>query len=177
MGGGCANKNKESAAKTIDTVVSNTASASTNSKKSVADIKREVNAVYNAFDINLNSCYLCAKKHIGRAQQFFEEYHNGYPDHVKNLVDTLFDAESNVYKAFQLWQQTQSQMDMAAGELLGNQLGGRALAQDHVNVAVAIREERLKFDNNPLYVPNFDELRYKIHALQHRVLSEEIKNA
>lgn len=145
------------------------------SGKSNEQIVAEVNAVAESFDIGLSQCYLCAKKHIGRARQFFEEYHNGYPDHIKNLVDTLFEAESDIYGAFQLWQSVQDQMDMAAGELLGNNKGGRSLKQDHIDLAVMIRKERLKFDQNPLYVPNFEELKYKIHRLQHTVLKEELE--
>lgn len=143
--------------------------------KSKEQLAAEVNAVAESFDIGLSQCYLCAKKHIGRARQFFEEYHNGYPDHIKNLVDTLFEAESDVYEAFQLWQSVQDQMDMSAGELLGNRRGGRSLKQDHIDLAALIRKERLKFDQNPLYVPNFAELKYKIHRLQHMVLNEELE--
>ena len=138
----------------------------------------EIVAVAEAMDIGLKQCYLCAKKHLGRAQAFFEEYHTGYPDHLKNLVDSLFDAHTAVYKAFQLWQRVQNQMDMSAGELLGNKLTGRTLHKDHIELAAEIRAERLKFDENPLYVPDFDGLRYKIHRLQHIVLNEELnKNA
>lgn len=167
MACGCS-KNKENA---VNTVISN---STVSQPKSRERIESEIIAVAEAMDINLEQCYLCAKKHIGRAQQFFEEYHNGYPDHVKNLVDSFFDAESDIYKAFQLWQKTQSQLDMSAGELLGNNIGGRTLKQDHVSLAAEIREERLKFDQNPLYVPNFDDLKYRIHRLQHLVLNEEL---
>lgn len=169
MACGCS-KNKTGA---VATVVENTVDTPTKPKE---QIEAEVTAVAEALDIDLEQCYLCAKKHLGRAQQFFEEYHTGYPDHVKNLVDSIFSAESDIYKAFQLWQKTQSQMDMSAGEILGNKLGGRQLKQDHVELAAAIRKERLKFDQDPLYIPNFDQLKYRIHKLQHTVLNEELYN-
>ena len=166
MGCGC-KKNKEEA---IDVVANNTPGTV---NKTNEEIRAELVTVHNALDIDLTQCYLCAKKHVGRAQQFFEEYHNGYPAHVKQLVDSLFDAESEVYEAFKLWQKTQSQLDMAAGELLGNKIEGRTMRQDHVSLAAKIREERLRFDQNPLYVPNFEELKYRIHRLQHEVEREE----
>lgn len=167
MACGCS-KNKE---KAVKTVVDNSVTAYTKDKE---QITAEITAVAESLDIDLEQCYLCAKKHLGRAQQFFEEFHTGYPTHVKNLVDSVFSAESEVYKAFQLWQKTQSQMDMSAGELLGNKLGSRQLKQDHVELAAAIRKERLKFDQNPLYIPDFDSLKYQIHRLQHTVLNEEL---
>jgi hypothetical protein len=172
MACGC-KKSKNSEA--IEAVVVNN-TIETKEDKSKEQIAAEVKAVANAIDINLAQCYLCAKKHVGRARQFFEEYHNGYPDHVKNLVDTLFDAETEVYKAFQLWQKVQDQLDMGAGELLGNSYEGRTMKQDHVALAAEIRQERLKFDQNPLYIPKFDELKYKIHQLQHRTINEELKS-
>lgn len=167
MACGC-KKNKEAV---VSEVAQNSVAAPTKSKEQV---QSEIIAISEAMDIDLEQCYLCAKKHIGRAQQFFEEYHTGYPEHIKNLVDSLFDTETDVYKAFQLWQKTQSQMDMSAGELLGNKLGSRTLKQDHVSLAAKIREERLKFDKDPLYVPDFDNLKYRIHRLQHTVLNEEL---
>ena len=43
-------------------------------------------AIAEAADVDLKQCYLCARKHLSRAQIFFEEYHTGYPNHIKNLI-------------------------------------------------------------------------------------------
>lgn len=166
MACGCRNKNKTGAVDVVKNV--------TEVNKSKEQIAAEIDAVANSLEIGLTQCYLCAKKHIGRARMFFEEYHTGYPTHIKQLVDSLFSAESEVYEAFQKWQKIQDQMDMAAGELLGNSTEGRTMKQDHIALAAEIREERLKFDQNPLYIPKFDELKYKIHRLQHEVFNEEL---
>lgn len=168
MGCGC-RKNKSTAIRAIE----NNEKSSTENLKTLEELKLEVTAVSEALDIGLTQCYLCAKKHIGRAQQFFEEYHNGYPAHIKQLVDSLFDASSNIYEAFQLWEKTRSQMDMSAGELLGNSIGSKTMNREHVEIAAEIRGERLKLEQNPLYVPDFDKLKYKIHVLQHRALTED----
>jgi hypothetical protein len=168
MACGC-RKNKDQA---LSVVANNTAKTETNTK-TLKELKRELSAVSESLEIDLPQCYLCAKKHIGRAQQFFEEYHNGYPDHIRQLVDSMFEATSEVYRAFQLWEKTRSQMDMSAGELLGNSIGGKTFNQAHVSLAAEIREERLKLEQNPLYVPDFDRLKYKIHVLQQEAINED----
>lgn len=131
-------------------------------------IKR-ADVVKDAAEIGLPSCYLCAKKHLGRAQAFFEEYKMGYPERIKSLVDTFFEMGSEIDKAFTLWQRIQNQMDMASGELIGADFDGKELPEAHVQLAEELREERLKLEENPLYKPRFDILRTKIHLLQKRV--------
>lgn len=126
-------------------------------------------SIKEAKNIGLVGCYLCAKKHVGRAHIFFEEYHMGYPDRIKSMVDTLFDAEGDVASAFKKWQAVQNHLDMAAGELIGTDFDGKELKEEHIELAERIREERLKLEDNPLYKPNFDDLKIRIHLLQKRV--------
>lgn len=122
-------------------------------------------AVIEAKSIGLPQCYLCAKKHVGRAQQFFEEYHTGYDNRVKLLTDSLRVSEHMVRKAFLLRQKTQSQLDMAAGELLGGD-ETQKLDDKHIEIANKIRKERLGIQDDPLYVPDFDQLLVDIQLLQ-----------
>lgn len=171
MGCGC----KKNKAQAFQQVFNNTVKSNDNIK-TLKELRDEMSAVSEALEIDLPQCYLCAKKHIGRAQQFFEEYHTGYPDHIKQLVDSTFEAESEIYKAFQKWEKARSQMDMSAGELLGNSLGGSTMSADHVKLASRIREERLKLEQNPLYIPDFDKLKYEIHMLQQKAVIEDNKH-
>lgn len=123
-----------------------------------------------AHEINLKQCYLCTKKHIGRAKEFFQEYHTGYPDHIKNLMMSTRIAENTIRKAFLLWQQAMSQLNMAEGELLGDRSNELKMREEHLSLANRIRTERLKLSDDPLYVPDFDQLLVDIHILQLRVL-------
>ena len=151
----------------VQIVEENSADSIKENKKMTAT--KTANAVSDAKEIGLTGCYLCAKKHLGRAQIFFEEYKMGYPERIKSLVDTFFDMESDVYKAFTLWQKVQNQMDMASGELIGSDFDGKELPEAHVKLAEEIRGERLKLEENPLYKPRFDILRAKVHLLQKQV--------
>lgn len=109
---------------------------------------------YTEFD--LKSCYLCALKHVARAQAYFEEYHNGYPSYIKHITTELIRGESDVRAAFLLRMKVQAQLDMAAGELIGN--CGEEVTSAILRVASRIREERVKLEDNPLYAPKFGEL-------------------
>ena len=128
--------------------------------------------VREALENNLKSCYLCAKKHLVRAEIFFEEYHTGYPDHIKNLMESLQVSEQQVSKAFLLWQKIMGHLDMAANELLGNDANAETMNQEHVAVANEIRNERIKLSDNPLASPDFDNLIIKVHMLQHKALEK-----
>lgn len=132
--------------------------------KSTADLLQD------AREINLEQCYLCAKKHIERAKDFFEEYHTGYPDHVKNLIESVQIAERDVMRAFLLWQRIMGQMNMGEGELLGKNANQLKMKSAHITLANKIRDERLHLSDDPLYVPNFDDLLVEIHLLQHKVM-------
>lgn len=124
----------------------------------------------DAREINLEQCYLCAKKHVERARDFFEEYHTGYPDHMKNLIESVHVAEMDVRKAFIQWQRIMGQLNMGEGELLGRDANQLTMRTEHIALANKIREERLHLSDDPLYVPNFDDLLVEIHLLQHRVI-------
>lgn len=126
--------------------------------------------VTEAIENDLKSCYLCAKKHLVRAQIFFEEYHTGYPDHIKNLVQSLRVAEAQVRGAFLRWQKVMGHLDMAANELLGNDINSPNMSKEHIILANKIRDVRLRLSDNPLISINFDELITKVHLLQYKEL-------
>lgn len=125
----------------------------------------EYDAVAEALANDLPQCYECAKKHLSRAQIFFEEYHTGYPQHIKNLMCSLRVAEEEVRRAYLDWCKILAHLDMAANELLGNDINGKRLKKDHVDLAAKIREVRLKLGSDPLYVPDFDSLLVSVQLL------------
>lgn len=129
-----------------------------------------VPVVLDALEIDLVQCYLCAKKHIMRAAIFFEEYHTGYSDRAKRLIESLKVSEDEVKSAFKLWQRIMGELNMAEGELLGNDANSNTMDAKHVALANKIRDERLKLSDNPLYVPDFDELAFEVHVLQFTAL-------
>ena len=127
-------------------------------------------SITEAKDIDLPRCYECAKKHLSRAKEEFKEYHTGYPQHVKNLIQSSRAAESDIRGACLKWMEIQAQLDMSSGELLGRDVNGSELHTEHIQLANKIREERIKFNDNPFYIPQFDELLLSIHVLEYRDL-------
>lgn len=137
-------------------------------KASVSAIEvKEVSAQEAATEIALEQCYLCAKKHVGRAQIFFEEYHTGYSDRDKRLIESLQITEDTVKAAFLLKEKVQAHLDMGSGELVGHSTDGGVVDDMHIQVANAIRNERLKLQDNPMYVPNFEGMLVSIQQLQY----------
>lgn len=137
--------------------------------KRVTDNSIPDSSVIEAKEIGLKQCYLCAKKHVERALEFFEEYHTGYPDYIKNLIESLRVSETDVMKAFIKWQRIMGQLNMGEGELLGKEPNTLTMRKEHVLLANKIRTERLKLSDDPLYVPDFESLLVDIHVLQHKV--------
>lgn len=123
--------------------------------------------VAEAKEIGLKQCYECAKKHLSRAKEEFKEYHTGYPQHSKNLIQSMRVAEADVAQAFLKWNEIQAQLDMSAGELLGREVNVDKVRSEHIELANDIRTERLKFNDNPLYIPRFDELLVRIQVLEY----------
>lgn len=122
-------------------------------------------AVKEAVEVDLPQCYECAKKHLARAQIFFEEYHTGYPDHIKNLMCSMRVAEKQIRSAYLAWNKVQAHMDMSANELLGREANKNKLSQAHVALACDIRNERVRLAEDPLYIPSFDRLLLSIQQL------------
>ena len=125
----------------------------------------EYDAVTEALAHDLPQCYECAKKHLSRAQIFFEEYHTGYPQHIKNLMCSLRVAEDEVRQAYLDWCKILAHLDMAANELLGKDVNGLKLKKQHIDLAAKIREVRLNLGSDPLYVPDFDSLLVSVQLL------------
>lgn len=124
-------------------------------------------AIDNAVEADLPQCYECAKKHLSRAQIFFEEYHTGYPQHIKNLMCSLRVVETEINKAFRIWCKILAHLDMSANELLGRDVNGSQVKKEHLALACRIRESRLKLNADPLYIPDFESLLTAIQKLEY----------
>lgn len=124
--------------------------------------ERDIEVVSAAKQMDLSQCYLCAKKHIVAAKILFREYHTGYPNHIKNLINSLKVSERMVRDAFIKWQDIMGEMNMGEAELLGNE----DMDDKHIELANKIRDERIKLSDDPLYVPKFNDLLVAIHELQ-----------
>ena len=120
--------------------------------------------------LGLKQCYLCTKKHLAAAQILFGEYHTGYPDYIKTLIESTKVAESEVKKAFLLWQKIMAQLNMSENELLGKNANALKMREEHIALANKIRDARLMLSDDTLYSPDFDELLLDVHMLQHKVI-------
>lgn len=150
--------------------ITNTVNTNKKQTATVADPSVEAEAAR----VGLKQCYLCTKKHLAEAQILFTEYHTGYPDYIKNLIESVRVAETDIRKAFLTWQKIMAQMNMSEIELLGKDANVLSMKKEHVVLANKIREERLKLSDNPLYSPDFDKLLLDVHILQHRILESII---
>lgn len=139
-------------------------------KESVELQANEQVTIQEAKEIELKQCYECAKKHLSRAKEEFKEYHTGYPQHLKNLIQSTRVAEEDVRGAFLKWNEVQAQLDMSSGELLGRNVNFETMRQEHIKLANAIRTERLKLSGNPQYIPDFDSLLVQIQLLEYSTL-------
>lgn len=175
----CACRNKKTTAtRTTTTKAATTASTTmrATSNISIDDLKAALNKSTAAAvtdsgiltdkdAINLPQCYMCAKKHLSRAQIYFEEYHTGYPTRIKLLTHSMQVAEAEISKAYKACYKALAHMDMAAGELLGNEAD--KITAEQLSIANAIRGERLKLQDDPMYIPDFESLMIRIQALQY----------
>ena len=116
--------------------------------------------------VDLERCYLCAKKHIVAAKILFQEYHTGYSNHIKNLINSLRVSEEEVRDAFLKWQRIMGELNMGEAELLGNS----EIDEEHIKLANRIRDERIKLSDDTLYVPNFDDLLVAVQLLEQHLL-------
>ena len=137
-------------------------------KTTAVEESKESVVVEEAFDIDLPQCYLCAKKHIGQAMIYWEEFHTGYPERTRRLVESLRVAEHAVRNAFVAWQKALAHLAMAGAELIGRHGDLQDyLLPEHIRVANLIRDERVKLQDNPTYSPDFEKLLVEIQLLQY----------
>ncbi len=166
--------NSNTPPKTVDSVSATSPDSITTEQKETISELTEHTAINTKLsievlrdNIKLPQCYLCAKKHLSRAQIYFEEYHTGYPDRIRLMVQSMRVAESEINKAFQLYCKVLAHMDMSAGEFLGHTAEGVTIDKAHIATASRIREERIKLQDDPLYVPEFGKLLTDIQLLQY----------
>jgi len=118
----------------------------------------------------LDACFECAMKHLSRAKILYEEAVLGYPDHKQLLFNELTLSDKAVEAAFIKYSDAVAQMDMASCELVGDLKGLSADYQtDIVELANSIRAARLALQDDPMQVPDFDELRITVKKLQLKV--------
>lgn len=119
---------------------------------------------------DLHQCFDCAKKHIGRAQIFYEEYHTGYPMHIKLSIECTSLVEMAVQQAFLKRRKAMAHMDMASCELVGDEQASqyKSFRSKIIELANRIRDIRLQMETDPLMAPPFDEILIEIQRLQYQ---------
>lgn len=118
----------------------------------------------------LGQCFACALKHIARARIFYEEYHTGYPMHIKLSIECTALVEMAVQQAFLKRRKAMAHMDMASCELVGDEQASqyKSLRGKVIALANRIRDIRLELEKDPLMAPPFDEILIEIQRLQYQ---------
>lgn len=104
------------------------------------------------------SCYNCFRKHIGQAKVLWDEMRMGYPQHYEFVFAHMAEAEEEVWKVWDKWQDSLAQMAEASDEIL----------KFHEDLANEVREHRVQFESDPNYKPPFNELRRKSQVMEER---------
>ena len=125
---------------------------------------------------NLDNCFECTIKHIGRAKILYEEFLTGYPDHKNISFDELDKGIKDIEQAYVIYLDSMSQLDMASCELIGDIISlPKKWATDMIDLANEIRLERINSQANISKIPDFDGLRLKVKKLEiktHQLLDE-----
>ena len=124
----------------------------------------------------LNACFDCAKKHLGRAKAFYEEWLQGYPEHGTLMYKQFTTTNEVLQKGYALFWDSLSQLDMASSELIGNivELQTNYKIQ-MIQLANKIRTARIKFQEDSEQIPDWNQLRIEIQKLQNKVNKVNLK--
>lgn len=104
-------------------------------------------------------CFNCCRKHLGKAQVNFKEMKQGYPSYIELCFDNMKQANDQLWKSFDEWQDCLANMSEASDEIVG-------MAEKYANI---ISVERRKLEDNPNYIPDFRNL-----IRQSKILEEEL---
>lgn len=126
---------------------------------------------------NLDHCFDCTIKHLGRAKILYEEFVTGYPDHEKLMLSELNKSNAPLEEAYLIYLDSMAQLDMASCELVGNMLDlPDGWQTDMIELANKIRAVRLLFQDDSTKVPDFDKLRLEVKRLQLKTTDAIKKN-
>lgn len=124
----------------------------------------------------LNACFDCAKKHLGRAKAFYEEWLQGYPEHSTLMYKQFTISNEVLERGYALFWDSLSQLDMASSELVGNIVELQTNYKiEIIQLANKIRFARIKFQEDSEQIPDWNQLRIEIQKLQNKVNKVNLK--
>lgn len=126
---------------------------------------------------SLNACFDCAKKHLGRAKAFYEEWLQGYPQHNTLMYKQFTYTNQVLERGYTLFWDSLSQLDMSSNELIGNiiQLDIN-FKIEIIELANTIRKARILFQDDSTQIPNWNKLRIQIQKLQNKINKQTLGN-
>lgn len=109
----------------------------------------------NDLILGLSNCFNCCKKHLSRAKAFYEEWHQGYPNHSTLMYNEFTEANKDIEEGYVLFWDSLGQLDMASSELVGNLIDLESGWQaEIIELANKIRTQRILFQEDSTKVPN-----------------------
>lgn len=124
----------------------------------------------NDLILGLSNCFDCCKKHLSRAKAFYEEWHQGYPNHSTLMYNEFTEANKDIEEGYVLFWDSLGQLDMASSELVGNLIDLESGWQaEIIELANKIRTQRILFQEDSTKVPNWNQLRVEVQKLQNKI--------
>ena len=124
----------------------------------------------NDLILGLSNCFNCCKKHLSRAKAFYEEWHQGYPNHSTLMYNEFTEANKDIEEGYVLFWDSLGQLDMASSELVGNLIDLESGWQaEIIELANKIRTQRILFQEDSTKVPNWNQLRVEVQKLQNKI--------
>lgn len=118
----------------------------------------------------LNACFDCAKKHLGRAKAFYQEWLQGYPQHNTLMYKEFTNSNEILERGYLLFWDSLAQLDMSSCELVGNMIQLDNLYKiEIIQLANQIRKSRILFQQDSSKVPDWNKLRIDIQKLQNKI--------
>lgn len=124
----------------------------------------------------LTNCFECSKKHLSRAKILWEEFNTKYPDHGVLSFNEFTKANKVIEEAFCLYWDSLGNLDQASCELIG---GNDFVDLPHgfqlemIELANKIRTQRINFQADSSYIPEWNKLRIEIQKLENKIKKYE----
>lgn len=120
----------------------------------------------------LTNCFECSKKHLSRAKILWEEFNMKYPDHAALCFNEFTKANKNIEEAYCLYWDSLGHLDQASCELIGGNDFidlPKGYQAEMIELANKIRIQRINYQNDLSFVPEWNKLRIDIQKLENKI--------
>ncbi len=125
----------------------------------------------------LSNCFDCAKKHLSRAKILWEEFNMNYPDHALLCFNEFTKANKVIEEAYTIYWDILGNLDQSSCELVGELKDlPKGYQANIIELANDIRTQRINFQNNISFIPEWNKMRLNIQKLENKIKKETKNN-